>query len=288
MSRLSEVFRIGGVDVAALSDGAPDRADFGSHFPGVEPADWMREVGITSTSAPVPFNLGSFLVRGDGRNVLIDTGYGASGRTLGHPGSGELVRRIEELGVSTEEIDTIVHTHLHPDHCGWNVDSDDDGALVFPNATIYVSRIELDYWLSPDADPQRVDFVRGCIEPPRAAGQVEPVDGEFVVTPSLSMIPTPGHTPGHCSLLVLSQRERLLITGDVAYHPAHIIHPDWPTFLETDPALAAQSRRKLAALAADQGALVTGGHFGIPTLGRVRRVEAGYRWEPVASPALHE
>jgi glyoxylase-like metal-dependent hydrolase (beta-lactamase superfamily II) len=101
------------------------------------------------------------------------------------------------------------------------------------------------------------------------------------------MLPTPGHTPGHCSIVLSSQGADLVITGDAAYHPAHLVHPEWRTFLETTPADALASRRKLAGFAADRGALVTGGHWGILTLGRLRRVEGGYRWEPQVTPELH-
>ncbi len=287
MSRLSETVRVGSLEVAAISDSAPDVTDFQRHFPGVEAADWMREVGLTRPDDPVPFNLGSFLIRGDGGATLVDAGYGVFGRTLGAPGCGELLERIAELGVALEEIDAVVQTHLHPDHVGWLIDEDRDNALTFPNATVYVSRTELDHWLGPDADPQRLEFVRRCVLPAHEAARIEPVDGEAALSPSLTMVPTPGHTPGHCSLLLDSGGERLLITGDVAYHPAHVVRPEWRTFLEHDAAEAERSRRKLAELAIARDALVTGGHFGILTLGRVRRVETGYAWEAVATPEPH-
>ncbi len=287
MSRLSETVRVGSLEVAAISDSAPDVTDFARHLPGVDAAEWMREVGITKPDDPVPFNLGSFLIRGDGRTTLVDAGYGVFGRTLGAPGCGELPERIAELGVALEEVDAIVQTHLHPDHVGWLIDEDRDSVLTFPNATVYVSRTELDYWLSPEADPQRLEFVRRCVLPAYEADRIEPVDGEGAVSPSLTMVPTPGHTPGHSSLLIASGGERLLITGDVAYHPAHIVRPEWRTFLEYDPAEAERSRRKVAELAIARDALVTGGHFGILTLGRLRRVETGYAWEAVATPETH-
>ena len=287
MSRLSETVHVGSLEVAAISDSAPDVTDFARHLPGVDAAEWMREVGITRPDDPVPFNLGSFLIRGDGRTTLVDAGYGVFGRTLGTPGCGELLERIGELGVALKEVDAVVQTHLHPDHVGWLIDEDRDNALTFPNATVYVSRTELDHWLSPEADPQRLEFVRRCVLPVHEAARIEPVDGDGVLSPSLTMVPTPGHTPGHRSLMLSSGGERLLITGDVAYHPAHLVRPEWRTFLEHNPAEAERSRRKLAELAIARDALVTGGHFGILTLGRLRRVETGYAWEAVATPEPH-
>ena len=94
------------------------------------------------------------------------------------------------------------------------------------------------------------------------------------------MIPTPGHTPGHCSMLLTSQGEHLVILGDAAHHPVHLEHHDWIPEVDLDPAESTRSRGKIAALAVEKDALVTGGHFPILTLGHVRRVESGYRWEP--------
>ena len=148
MSRLSESFTIGGLDIAALSDGAPDR-ELSGFFHEVDPDEWTRAVGITSPDDPVPFNFGTFLVRGDGHHTLVDTGYGPPGREMGVPGGGELPRRLADLGVSPDDIDIVIHTHLHMDHTGWNIDDDRDDALTFPNATFYVARAELDYWTSP-------------------------------------------------------------------------------------------------------------------------------------------
>lgn len=285
MSVLSAMFTVGTVRVAALSDGAPERA-LGGFFHGVDPAEWTQALGITDPEQPMPFNFGAFLLQDGTRTVLVDSGLGAPGRTMGMPGGGELLQRLADLGVRPDEIDSVVHTHLHPDHCGWDVTGEGDAAkLTFPNATIYLHANELDFWLSaPDAPADRAAVARQQTLPYQAVDRIRTFDGEFEVSPGITTVPTPGHTPGHTSIMLASQGKYLLITGDVAHHPVHFEHHDWIPGVDLDPAESIRSRGKISALAADRDALVTGGHFPILTLGRVRRVETGYRWEGVEQP----
>ncbi|MBI2887756.1 MAG: MBL fold metallo-hydrolase [Chloroflexi bacterium] len=278
MAVLSKTFTLGRLSVAALSDGAPMRA-LGGFFNGVDPAEWTKALGITNPEEPLPFNFGIFLVRGDGHTVLIDTGQGA--RVRGQfEGGGELLARLRELGVRPEEVDTILHTHLHGDHCGWNVDDDAGGALTFPNAAVWVHQKELDYWTSSasDSNPQS-QYSRSRILPAQAADRVQTFDGEKAVHPGMTMIPTPGHTPGHCSVLLVSSGDKLLILGDAAHHPVHLERHDWLPGVDLDPAESTRSRGVVAARAVTENALVTGGHFPILTMGRLRRVGQGYKWE---------
>ena len=282
MSRLLERFTLGALEVVALSDGAPDRSLDG-FFDGAAPAEWTRAVGVTSAADAVPFNFGSFLVRGDGHTTLIDTGFGAHGRSLGVPGGGELLLRLAEAGARREDVDRVVHTHLHVDHCGWNLDDDAGGAITFPNATFHLHAAELAYWTGPASDTNSMAAgARGRINPLVAAGRVQTFEGsEHALYETLTLLHTPGHTPGHVAALLSSQGQHLVVVGDAAHHPVHFEHHDWVPGVDVDPAASARSRGVLAALAADRDALVTGGHFPILSLGHVRRVEGGYRWQPV-------
>lgn len=281
MSRLMETFRAGALEITAISDGAPDRA-LGGFFHGVPAEEWTKALGLSGPDELVPFNMGAFLVRGDGRTTLVDSGLGVRARAMGIPGGGELPLRLAELGVRPDEIDTVVHTHLHFDHCGWDIDGTNGNVPAFPNADVYVSERELSYWFDAanDGKPQVAD-ARANMTPLREAGRVKTFKGEFSVTTSLTMIPTPGHTPGHCSVLLTSEGQHLLILGDAAHHPKHLEHHDWIPQVDVDPAQSRLSRAKVAGLAADRNALVTGGHFPILTLGRVRREGGRYRWEAV-------
>lgn len=277
MSRLLETFKVGALDVAALSDGAPDRA-LGGFFNGIDPELWMPAIGVTEPEQAVPFNFGTFLVRGEGRTVLIDSGYGPPAAAMGVPGGGEMLARLAELGVTPGEVETVVHTHLHLDHCGWDVD--EAGEVVFRNARVLVAAAEIAFWTSAAADGlQQAEGARRVVDALKKAGRVDTFEGEHAVAPWLTTVPTPGHTPGHTSMLLTSGSEHLIVVGDAAHHPAHFEHHDWLPGVDISPADSTASRGKLAALAADRDALVTGGHFPILTLGRVRRVEGGYRWE---------
>jgi glyoxylase-like metal-dependent hydrolase (beta-lactamase superfamily II) len=281
--RLRASFRIGVLRVDALSDGIYPKGGIGDYFTGASDAEWMRAVGVTDPHAELPSNIGCFLVRGDGRTVLIDTGWGGRSLPPRAVGWGELLSRLQEVGARAEDIDLVIHTHLHGDHICGDV-TEPNRQRQFPNARVLVSEVDLGFWLDPLNTTQRALVAREVMTPLLESGVVDTFQGEHAVSQSLTMLPTPGHTPGHCSVLVTSQDERLIITGDAVLHPAHFEHMDWVMLRDIDRELSMRSRADLAGIAADRNALVTGGHFApVLTIGRVRRVPGGFRWES-ASP----
>ena len=192
----------------------------------------------------------------------------------------ELLERIGEHGVGPDQIDLVLLTHLHGDHVGWNVR--EDGKLTFPYACYLVSQVECDYWLSPTAPVERgAVFSQSQTRTQLDAGQLDTFDGQHEVAAGLTMIPTPGHTAGHCSVLLSSAGERLIILGDVAPHSGHLGHPNWRPVFDHEPDRAAETRRVVTGEAAAVGTFLTGGHFPILSAGRLRRVETGFRWELV-------
>jgi glyoxylase-like metal-dependent hydrolase (beta-lactamase superfamily II) len=286
MSRLFEKFTVGSQEIIALSDGAPERA-LGGFFAGVDPALWTAALGIAGPDEGVPFNFGTFLIRSGGRTILIDSGYGTPAKAMNILGGGELPDRIAEAGVKLEEVTDVLHTHLHGDHIGWNVTPDPAGGpdrLTFPNATFHIAARELDYWLNgaPKGE-ERTEVAARNVLPIQAVDHIRTFDGEVEVLPGISAVSTPGHTPGHTSFMVSSAGQEVLIVGDAAHHPVHFEHHDWIPGVDLDPAESTRSRGKLSALAADRGSMVTGGHFPILTLGYVRRVEGGFRWEGIGA-----
>jgi glyoxylase-like metal-dependent hydrolase (beta-lactamase superfamily II) len=280
---LRRSFRVGELTVTQLSDGSFTR-NMSMFFDGVDPAEWTAAVGIGPDERDLGWNFGAFLVRGDGHTTLIDTGNGTRSRDEGAVSGGALLERLAENGVEPATVDTIVHTHLHFDHCGWDVDDDADGAITFPNATVHVSRPELDYWMGPSAKSVLLQEIRSRMEPLQQAGTLKTFEGDTQITQSLRAIFTPGHTPGHSSVLVQSGGETLLVTGDVAHHPQHLTHQQWHASFDWDRPLQQESRHRVSQLAVELDAIVASVHFPILTLGRIVEGRGGYRFESESAP----
>jgi glyoxylase-like metal-dependent hydrolase (beta-lactamase superfamily II) len=261
-----------------LSDGAPRRTLDGI-FHDVDPELWTKAVGLSDRTELAPFNYGCFLIRESDRTTLVDTGYGAARRDASVAGSGGLLQRLAAAGVRPEDVDEIVHTHLHSDHCGWDVNDDAGGAITFPRARILVAQVELDHWLGPPTDSHvNIAYIRSRIRPVLDAGLVRATSGDYGVSRAIATVRTPGHTPGHCSVVVSSAGRKLLITGDVTHHPVHFEHPTWLPMVDVDRVASVQSRQKLAEVAIAERMLITGGHYPILTLGHLQRLGDRVEW----------
>ena len=217
--RLSATFKVGEVSVAALSDAATE-IPLPGFFDDVPDEEWTSALGIDTPATSVPFNFGSFLLRGSGRTVLLDTGFGEQGPYAAAKGAAGLLDRIRDLGVGLDEIDAVIHTHLHFDHVGWNtVTEGDERVPTFRNAVWRVSDEEIKWWnggaVQPHPDYEHI--LRDVFDPIVGHGKVESFSGERLVEPFLTSIPTPGHTPGHTSFLLSSAGEHLLLVGDAAH-----------------------------------------------------------------------
>jgi glyoxylase-like metal-dependent hydrolase (beta-lactamase superfamily II) len=285
MARLVGSFHVGSLTVHQLSDGA-EMGRRGSWFHEIDPAVWAPVVGVTGPDALFPVNYGGFAITGDGHVTLIDTGFGPPGLgRAGLQGGGQMMERLADVGIAPGDVDLVVQTHLHSDHCGWLI-REDGRTLGFPNATVYLHDKELDYWTSAASDQNPMSaFVRTRIEPLRAGDGIRTFDREFPLSAAVTVLPTPGHTPGHSSVLVTSEGENALLLGDVAHHPIHLEHHDWLPRIDMDPRESIRSRARVSALAVKANAVVTAPHMPILTLGRLRRVGGGYRWVGLESPA---
>ncbi|HIE83965.1 MAG TPA: MBL fold metallo-hydrolase [Dehalococcoidia bacterium] len=281
--RLSATFKVGNVSVAALSDAATEMPLPG-FFDEVPDEEWTSALGIDTPGTSVPFNFGSFLLRGSGRTVLLDTGFGEQGPYAEAKGAAGLLDRIRDLGVGLDEIDAVIHTHLHFDHVGWNtVTEGGERVPTFRNAVWRVSEEEINWWDGGAAQPHPdyEHILRDVFDPIVEYGKVESFSGEILVEPFLTSIPTPGHTPGHTSFLLSSAGEHLLLVGDAAHHPEHLVHHDWVPAVDNDPRETTRSRRRIVDLAIEKDAMVTGGHFPILTIGKLSEIDNAIKFTEV-------
>ena len=183
---------------------------------------------------------------------------------------------LEAAGYPRESIDTVLCTHLHVDHVGWNTMLVDGQWLpTFPNARYLVGETEWRYW--DDRDPATqvlADSVRPVID----AGLVDFVGVDHRVCDEVWLEPTPGHTPGHVSVRISSEGGHALITGDCIHHPCQMTRTDWCSSADSDQAQGRATRESLLERMVDTDVLVIGTHFATPTAGHVKRREGGGYW----------
>lgn len=266
----------GDFTVTAVSDGVL----YSNHdvVLGVDQADSARLTGV-AYGQPLPLDVNAFLIRHRDRWMLSDAG---SGHTMG-PTLGKLPDNLRALGVPPEKIDTILLTHLHPDHSLGLVDEAEQP--VFPNAELIVHEIEAAFWL--DRVPQPTDserVARGTkaqrrVTAPYRARIRRIKDGE--VLPGITATLRPGHTPGHTNYLIQSGGGRILMWGDIVHLASvQMARPDATLVFDVDPDLARASRQRVLDFAAAERLLVAGAHLPAPGFGRVARAGAGYSFEP--------
>ena len=183
---------------------------------------------------------------------------------------------LEAAGYAPDTIDTVLCTHLHVDHVGWNTMLvDGQWVPTFPDARYLFARTEWEHWDANDDEtvygPVLADSVRPVVE----AGLVDLVDMDHRVCPEVCLEPTPGHTPGHVSVHIRSGNAEALITGDCIHHPVQMTRPDWCSSADVDQAQGLQTRETLLQRYVDQDILIIGTHFATPTAGHIKHLEVG-------------
>ncbi len=280
---------VGAVEILALSDAVVDYPwPLEQLFPGVPADAWepYRRRYPAAFGAPDMWrsNYGCYLLRSQGRTVLVDTGMGPAGAPLPSalqlPG-GRLHELLQAAGVQPEQVEMVLLTHLHPDHVGGTVHQQ-DGAhrLAFPRARYLVHRADWEAFQRPEVQ-QHLPFpyVDETITPLQRLGALDLIAGDHPLTAELTTLHTPGHTPGHLSVLITSGDERAVLTGDVVVHPAQVTEPDWNLMFETDGEVARQTRHGLLARIEAEGMAVAAGHFPAPGFGRLVHLEGRRYWQ---------
>lgn len=255
-------------------------------FNGVSKADlmaidWLQPHFVT-TEGHMLFSIHALLIESADRRIIVDTCLGNDKeRKVDGWGmrSGPFLDDIAKAGFPRETIDTVLCTHLHVDHVGWNTMLEDDSWIpTFPNADYLFAKDEWAYW----AEHEQEEFgpvVQDSVKPIVDAGLAKLVEPNHQLSDEIWLEPTPGHTPGHVSVRISSQGENAIITGDMTHHPCQMARPEWAAHADYDQKQAVTTRRDALARWADEPILVIGTHFATPTAGRVVRDGDVYRFD---------
>jgi glyoxylase-like metal-dependent hydrolase (beta-lactamase superfamily II) len=241
---------------------------------------WCRPHFATEDGRVV-MSVHALVVESRGRRILVDTCVG-NDKTLNIPNwnnrQGPFLTDLAAAGFPAAAIDTVLCTHLHVDHVGWNT-SLENGRWVptFRHARYLWHRTEYEHWSRTEQDVYG-PVVQQSVLPVFEAGLVDLVDATHAVTDEVRLEPTHGHTPGHVSVRISSRGEEAVITGDLMHHPAQCAHPEWHSSADSDPQQAERTRRDFLARHADRPTLVIGTHFAGPTAGRIVRDGDTYRF----------
>ncbi|QHS59668.1 MBL fold metallo-hydrolase [Chitinophaga agri] len=273
--------QVGDYEVTALSDGTVP-IHLHELLTNVSDKEIDSLSALSFQTATAEASVNAYLIRTGGKLVLIDAGTAELyGPTLGH-----LPESLQKIGVSPEQIDAILITHIHTDHTGGLMLGD---KMMFPNATIYISRPETDFWLSETSRkhaPERLQkwFKEAAdkVGPYMAAGKVKNFEYGQELLPGITPLATPGHTPGHTFYSLESKGERMLFVGDIIHAAAvQLPSPSVTITFDVDPGAAAAQRIKAFKDAAAKGYWVAADHVSFPGVGHLRAQGNGFIWIPV-------
>ena len=269
--------RIGDIVVTAISDGYLDASY--EFMRNIEPHEIERILKDAYRPTPPRISVNAYVIHSGGRVALVDTGSADSmGPTLGH-----IPKHLAAAGIGSE-IDTILLTHMHPDHSNGLTDA--DGAARFPDVELVVAERDVDHW-HDDAAMERAterqklryfQWARAQIKPYRQRRR----DATGEVFPGVTALPLPGHTPGHTGYLVSSQGQSLLIWGDIVHVPdVQTRRPEAYMEPDSDPQAAVATRQRIFDMVATDRLLAAGMHMHFPGfLNLNRRSGGGYELVP--------
>lgn len=242
---------------------------------------WLKPHFVTQDWKPIA-SIHALIVESQGHRIMVDTCIG-NDKTLALKfwcnRSGPFLSDLEAAGFTRENIDTVLCTHLHPDHVGWNtIWVDGKWEPTFPSAQYLFGREEWEHWnASPDEHTKIL--MEQSVQPILDAGLNTLVETDHQITDEVSLEPTPGHTPGHVSVHINSNGAEAVITGDIMHHPSQMARPHWKCIADSDADKAVETRKDFMSCYADRPVLVIGTHFATPTAGHIVKDGDAWRFE---------
>lgn len=289
---MAEKLRVGSAEIAVARDAdyrmAPAAFLRDAAAREIPREAWAPYLGDRDPSDYQPSRVLTFVIRSRGKTILVDAGVGPWG--IWRFGDGHLLDSLAALDLAPQDIDIVLPTHLHLDHVGWNTRPSPDGPIpTFPRARYLFQQQDWDYFTRPEflaQDGPMPKMISLAVVPLKDTGLMDLVGSEATVTDEITLLHTPGHTPGSVSVLVQSGGEAALLLGDVAHHAAQLSEPDWTPMIDIDRSLSARSRRAAVEQAARLNAYVAGAHFAHadPAFGRLLPIDGRMVWRGVSLP----
>ena len=276
--------KVGTYEVTVLNDGSGALPT--KYFSGdAEGSAKLLENAFVASKDMAPTTFNEWLINTGDKLILVDTGYS---NAIG-PLAGHLPKTLTAAGVNPADIDAVVITHIHPDHCLGLLTTEKQ--IAFPNATVHVNGEEYAWWLEGDVKiPEGKPFFKDLFEGGRAAFKPY-IDGKRVQTfkdgaelvPGVTAVTAPGHTVGHTMVRVASGDSQLLIWTDIVHSTAlQFPEPERSIAYDIEPPKAIATRKKVMDMAATDRLLIAGTHIGFPGVGHVAKAGSGYAFVPVS------
>lgn len=271
-------FMIGDIEFICVSDGILSSDINAVRGVSVEQVRALFDKSFFPSAVKCSTN--NYIIRSHGRTALVDSGAGS----FIYETSGKMLQNAAAAGVYPEQIDTILFTHIHPDHISGLMDA--NWEKIFPRAAMKMHVSEFEFWLAADPMSKKISHVKH--EADHVIRFMEPYLEQIEtftsgdVFPGVSAVPLPGHTPGHTGYLIHSQGEELLIWGDIIHWPVvQFALPEAAMTYDVDPDRSVFTRREILQNASSSGLLVAGMHLYFPGLTRVRREGTAFAMAPV-------
>jgi len=259
------------------------------NFPDATPelvarhVDWLAPRAFDPATNLLLMPVQAYLVKTAKHTVVIDTCIGnhkrqtESGYAEWHLRTDfKLLDDMAALGVHPDEVDYVMCTHLHVDHCGWNTRLE-DGRWVpsFPNAGDIFNRSELQFTEEQVTKANDLTY-EDSVLPILEAGKAVIVDNEFSLDDELWLEPTPGHTPGHVAVRLCSRQKHGVMSGDLIHSPIQLAYPEWSPYFDDDSELSRITRRQFLEQQCDEDILMMTAHFPLPSMGHVVTRDDGF------------
>jgi glyoxylase-like metal-dependent hydrolase (beta-lactamase superfamily II) len=233
--------------------------------------DWMHP--FIDAEGNMVLSIHALILETPSQCIVVDTCIG-NDKERTYPAWNRMQRRFLDdfvgAGFALDRIDTVLCTHMHVDHVGWNTRLvDGSWQPTFPNARYLFAEKEWAHW---SREPQEYGpVIEDSVQPIFDAGLATVVGETHRVCDEVQLEPTPGHTPGHVSIHVSSRGEEAVITGDMIHHPCQMVRPDWSSNADVDKTASAVTRNAFLDRYAERPVLIIGTHFAAPTAGHVKR-----------------